>query len=219
MLHIVLDPCCGININRHRSPIWNNMTQLYEWKFNRSIVNKIKMFFLKKNIPIHILTNTKQSEYLSDKIRKINSLVEKYGKYNVLVISIQVNRGKKSGWECLYHEKNELSKEYAEVFSKTYKSSKIPFPNNGIRHYNMSIMRLAKCPSIVTNNLYIDTKKDCMYLLTSKGEKAIKDLHIDAIYNSIEFYKNNIKEWENLQQKSQAKVDSLDLKEKEQLSQ
>lgn len=197
MLHVILDPCCGINVKNHRSPIWDNMTQLYEWKFNRKIVNKIKSCLKRKNIPVHILSETNNLVPLIDKIKKINNYVEKHGKYNVLVISIQLNKGKKSGWECLYHKNNLLGKEYASIFSNSYKKSKIKFPNNGIRDYNMSIMRLSKCPSIVTNNLYIDNKKDCLFLLTKKGEDSIRDLHVNSIIESIDYYKKNIEIWEN----------------------
>ena len=61
----------------------------------------------------------------------------------------------------------------------------------------MSIMRLSKCPSIVTNNLYIDNKKDCLFLLTKKGEDSIRDLHVNSIIESIDYYKKNIEIWEN----------------------
>lgn len=46
---------------------------------------------------------------------------------------------------------------------------------------NFDILTKTKCPAIVTENLFMDTEKDCKFMMSPEGLDAIVALHVDAI--------------------------------------
>lgn len=50
---------------------------------------------------------------------------------------------------------------------------------------NFYILKNTKCPAVLTENFFMDNKKDVEYLLSQEGRKAIVRTHVDAIINYI----------------------------------
>ena len=46
---------------------------------------------------------------------------------------------------------------------------------------NFYILRYTNCPAILTENLFMDTEKDCRFLMSKEGQRAIIDMHVAAI--------------------------------------
>ncbi len=43
------------------------------------------------------------------------------------------------------------------------------------------ILRHTSCPSVLVENLFMDSKPDCRFLLSEEGKQAIVNLHVDGI--------------------------------------
>ena len=43
------------------------------------------------------------------------------------------------------------------------------------------VLKHTLCPAILTENLFMDNKEDCRFLLSSKGRQAIINLHIEGL--------------------------------------
>ena len=52
---VILDAGHGVDTPGKRSPVWKDGTQLFEWEFNRSIVNRVSYFLELEGIKTHIL--------------------------------------------------------------------------------------------------------------------------------------------------------------------
>ena len=43
------------------------------------------------------------------------------------------------------------------------------------------VLKHTLCPAVLTENLFMDNKEDCRFLLSSKGRQAIINLHIEGL--------------------------------------
>jgi N-acetylmuramoyl-L-alanine amidase len=51
---------------------------------------------------------------------------------------------------------------------------------------NFTILRGTLCPAVLTENFFMDNKKDVAYLLSEEGREAIIKCHVNGIINYIE---------------------------------
>ena len=134
---------------------------------------------------------------LNTRVQTINKYCTKYGASNVLSVSIHCDaKGIGSKWEnargwsvrvALKHSTN--SEKLAESLYNAAKSKGLktrPYSAKSVYwSQNLAICRDTKCPAVLTENLFMDNKEDCEYLLSEEGRKTITALHIDGIVNYI----------------------------------
>ena len=53
---------------------------------------------------------------------------------------------------------------------------------------NFTVIYKANCPAVLTENLFMDNKEECEYLLSEEGKQAIVNLHVDGILKYMEKY-------------------------------
>jgi N-acetylmuramoyl-L-alanine amidase len=46
---------------------------------------------------------------------------------------------------------------------------------------NFYILRNTFCPAVLTENLFMDTERDCRFIMSESGRDAIAKLHFDGI--------------------------------------
>lgn len=56
-----------------------------------------------------------------------------------------------------------------------------PFRNRGIKEAKFAVLSGTVCPAVLTENLFMDTKDDFMFLCSEKGRTIIADIHVRAI--------------------------------------
>lgn len=95
---IILDNGHGWNTPGKRSPVWNDGTQLYEWKFNRSLVREIKLRLDQLGIPCIILVPEDDDISLGERVRRVNRIYSDHS--DAVLISIHGNAGGGTGWEA-----------------------------------------------------------------------------------------------------------------------
>lgn len=100
-----------------------------------------------------------------------------------------------SGWECFVNAASWNSRHIGELLLK-HAVEKLPdrFPIRGaygnLRTPGMrpeakvakfAIIKNAPCIAVLTENLFMDCKKDCEYLFTEEGRDTLAQIHIDAL--------------------------------------
>jgi len=190
-MRIIIDNGHGINTPGKRSPDWDEGTHLSEWKWTREIAEQIENELCKSNICVHRIVKEKTDVPLWERCRRANQLAVTYGAENCLLVSLHVNacNGKAKGWEVHTSKGRTVSDIYATVFWKEAEKRLNNFTKMRGDHSdgdpdwdsNFAILRDTICPAVLTENLFMDNRDDCEYLLSEAGKKEIVDIHVSAI--------------------------------------
>lgn len=188
MKTVILDNGHGENTAGKRSPIWPDKSQLFEWEFNRDIVRRIAEGLAKATIPYHILVPENTDISLGERARRANEVYRSNGN-NAFLLSIHANAGGGTGWEVHTSPGKTKSDEFATIFwEEAKKELGNDFKMRGDFSdgdpdwdSNFQILRDTVCPAVLTENLFMDTEKDCKFLMSESGRQRIANLHIAAI--------------------------------------
>ena len=173
-----------------------------EWEYNREICKRLRDIFKEYGWDSRLVVFEDYDISLSERAKRINNICGAYGSNNVLVIDVHVNAagdGSKwengTGWECWTTVGQTNSDRLAE---ELYNAAKVYLPNTKMRtdridgdmdkEKNFTVIYKANCPAVLTENLFMDNKKECEYLLSEEGKQAIVNLHVDGILKYIEKY-------------------------------
>ncbi len=177
---------------------------LYEYKYSREVVQSIYNILKEMKYDVYIdipeedLKITTNQE-LQKRVQFVNSICNKFGKNNVIYISIHVNgagNGSKwmsaTGWEC-YTSKGKTQSDVlaeclyrsAENNLKGQKIRKDLSDNDSDKESNFYILKNTKCPAVLTENFFQDNKKDVDFLLSDEGFHKIVRLHVEGILNYV----------------------------------
>lgn len=189
---ILLDNGHGENTEGKRSPDWS----LLEWKYTRQIVKKICDKLINKGYDARILVPEDHDVDLFTRCKRVNKVVEEYGRENVLLISVHVNAAPGDGWQKArgwqVHTYLNPSKEsiemantfFNEVQSMEYKVRR-PSPDQNYWKNDFCILRCSKCPAILTENFFMNNEQDCKFLLSQEGKNAVVTFHVNSILKLI----------------------------------
>lgn len=195
---ILFNPGHGWNTSGKCSPD----KSLMEWKYNREICKRLRDIFKEYGWDSRLVVFEDYDISLSERAKRINNICSAYGSKNVLVIDVHVNAagdGSKwengTGWECWTTVGQTNSDKLAE---ELYNAAKVYLPNTKMRtdridgdmdkEKNFTVIYKVNCPAVLTENLFMDNKKECEYLLSEEGKQAIVNLHVDGILKYIEKY-------------------------------
>lgn len=188
---ILLDAGHGKDTPGKRSPD----SSLMEWEYNREIAKRVQRILLYYNYDARLVVEDDWDMSLKQRYLKVNKICDKYGAGNVILISIHVNAagdGSKwlngRGWECWTTVGQTNSDKLA---TELYKSAKSYLPNTTMRtdmsdgdsdkEKNFTLLYKTKCAAVLTENLFMDNRIDCAWLLTEKGKETITNIHVDGI--------------------------------------
>lgn len=182
-MKILLDNGHGKETPGKRSPIWPDGSQLFEWEFNRDIVKRISGELRGLGVDTRIIVPEETDIPLGERCKRVN----RYGK-NALLISVHANAGGGTGWECYTTKGKTKSDQYAQVLCEEAKKE---FPEWKMRFDYMDgdpdkeedfrIIKGTVCPAVLTENFFMDTEKDCRFIMSEIGRKKIAKIHINAI--------------------------------------
>jgi len=132
---------------------------------------------------------------LPERCRRVNELCRLLGRDNVILITIHANaagRGDRwydaTGW-CAYTTRGDTRAD--ALASCLYDAAKFHLPGQRIRtdytdgdpdlEADFYIIRRTLCPSVLVENMFMDSHRDCDFLLSANGQQAIVNLHVDGI--------------------------------------
>lgn len=192
---VILDAGHGIDTPGKRSPIWSNNTQLFEWKFNRDIVDSIIGYLQVANISYVKLIEESQDISLKERVDRINTIYkENKDKYKVYLISIHGNAADNAptanGIEVFTSIGETKSDTIAEVFYSKLKNlgwkMRPNRSNKGGKEENFYILKNSHCPAVLTENGFYTNEEECKKMLEFYWQKEIALAHYKAIQD-IEF--------------------------------
>ena len=185
---IIIDRGHGENTPGKRSPIWSDGKQLLEWEFNNDIATRVAHKLASAGVRNRLLVTEKEDIQLSERCRRVNNICRMHGANACILISIHANAGGGTGFEVFTSPGNTKADEYATKMIESYKSI---FPNEKIRtdysdgdadkEARFYILQKTNCPSILTENLFMDNEKDCRKLMDDNFREQIAIAHVKAI--------------------------------------
>lgn len=186
---IILDAGHGINTPGKRSPIWGDGSQLFEWEFNRDIVRRIAEKLQADGIPYRVLVPEENDVSLTERARRANEYAKEVnGK--AYVLSIHANAGGGTGWEVYTSPGQNQSDAIATVFFEEAGREFVPdgwrmrsdySDGDPDKEANFAILTKTTCPAVLTENFFMDTERDCRFIMSEDGRERIANMHVAAI--------------------------------------
>ena len=186
---VLLDNGHGKETAGKRSPIWSDGSQLFEWEFNRDIVRRIAEKLQADGIPYRVLVPEENDISLTERARRANEYAKEFnGK--AYVLSIHANAGGGTGWEVYTSPGETKADAIATVFAE--EAQRVFVPDGWRMRFDYAdgdpdkesafyILKHTSCPAILTENFFMDTEKDCRFIMSDDGREQIADMHVAAI--------------------------------------
>lgn len=176
----------------------------YEYKWSREIAERIVNEFCSIGVDARRIVTEETDISLSERVRRVNEICNKYGKNNVLLLSIHSNAagsGRKwmtaRGWSAFTTRGTTKSDELCDCL---YIEAEKNFNGLKIRKdlsdgdYDMEsdfyIIKNTKCPAVLSENFFHDNIEDTQYILSEEGRNAVVKTHVDGVLKYIEKHKN-----------------------------
>ena len=182
---IILDNGHGRDTKGKRSPVWKDGSQLFEWEFNRDIVNRILPKLKAAGVDVIELVPEDKDISLPERCKRVNRICEKN---DCILISVHANAGGGTGWECYTSVGETEADKYAEVLCKQFEEDfpewKMRFDHSDgdcDKESQFYVLRHTVCPAMLSENFFMDTEKDCRYIMSDEGREKIAESHFRAI--------------------------------------
>ena len=194
-MKILIDNGHGQSTPGKRSPDG----RFLEFQFNRTIAKQIVDDLRDRGYDAELLVPEDDDVPLKDRCKRVNDIVAREGKQNVILISIHANafgNGKEwtkpSGWS-VYTSKgqtkaDDLAEQLAKAAIKNLPQMKMRAEkSDGDLDYeeNFYILKHTPCPAVLTENGFYTNKEDLAILESREGRRAITDLHVEGIIEHI----------------------------------
>lgn len=171
--------------------------RLLEYQWAREMVQRIAKKLQALGVPVHILVPEDADIKLNERTRRANALCKQHGANKCLLVSVHNNAaggdGKwhdATGWsgfvapKCSANSKRLAQLLYAEAAKAGLKGDRcVPACKYWVG--NFAIVRDTNCPAVLTENLFMDNRQECDYLLSEYGKETLAQLHVNAIVNYI----------------------------------
>lgn len=181
---ILIDNGHGRETPGKRSPD----SALLEWRWSRQAARKLQQELDKLLIPNILLVTEDTDVPLRERVRRANA----YGK-DALLVSLHCNAAGMGavwmdarGWSAFVAPNaSARSREFASALAAEAKSLGLkvrqPLPDQPYWEQSLAICRDTHCPAVLTENLFMDNRDDCAFLLSPAGLDTLVALHTRAI--------------------------------------
>jgi N-acetylmuramoyl-L-alanine amidase len=178
---------------------FTNGERFREWKYNRVISKMIVDGLKSMEYDARLIVPEDNDISLSERIKRINTICNKYGNENVILISVHSNaKGNGTlwedakGWEAYTTKGKTKSDKLSEFIYKrahsNLKGRKIRedwTDGDADKESDFYIIKKSHCPAILTENFFYDNKDDLNYLTSDEGVHSVVRLHIEGIIDFI----------------------------------
>lgn len=195
-LLVLLDNGHGRETPGKRSPAWADMEQLFEWEFNRAVTERIERSLSRLGIQCELLVPEEEDVSITERIVRTNRRARNASSEGLQAILLSVHANASPdperpgrGWECWTSKGHTKSDELAEML---YREAAEYLGRFGCRvdHRDgdsdketnaFSLLSRTVCPAVLTENLFMDNRAECEFLLSEAGRDAVGRLHLEAI--------------------------------------
>ncbi len=188
---IMLDAGHGSDTPGKRSPVWSDGKQLLEWGFNRTVCMKLKYLLDMAGATVYFTHLPTLDNSLGERVRRANSLYTRFP--DSFLISIHANAGGGTGWECYTSPGKTRSDDIAsflcynaqEKWGKDWRMRFDLSDGDHDKEARFYMLTNTQCPAVLTENFFMDTERDCRYIMSPQGESDVAAMHFDAIVDYI----------------------------------
>lgn len=183
----ILDNGHGQETPGKRSPMWKDSQQLFEWEFNRNLVNRIIAKCSSAGIQAVKLVPETSDVSLAERCKRANMWYNRYNG-NCVVVSIHANAGGGTGFEVYTSPGQtkadpiatklieQLQKDFPEI--KMRKDMADGDPDKESQFY---ILKHTKAPAILVENLFMDNEADCRLLMDEDFRDKLADSYVSFL--------------------------------------
>lgn len=210
---IILDNGHGLETLGKRSP--DGVFREYRWcrDFVKLLKSKLEYWGYK----VIELVPEEEDISLTARANRANEIYALHN--NCILISIHNNAagdGSKwynaTGWEAWTAPGNTRSDRLAEIFYeeaelKGLKTRKDLSDMDADKEASFTILTKTKCPAVLTENMFMDSKKDLEFLNSEDGVKTLIDIHLNAVRRYFEDLDGTHDSW-----RSQVQINKCNLK-------
>ena len=210
---IILDNGHGLETLGKRSP--DGVFREYRWcrDFVKLLKSKLEYWGYK----VIELVPEEEDISLTARANRANEIYKLHN--NCILISIHNNGagdGSKwyntTGWEAWTSPGNTRSDRLAEILYeeaelKGLKTRKDLSDLDADKEANFTILTKTKCPAVLTENMFMDSKKDLEFLNSEDGVKTLIDIHLNAVRRYFEDLDGTHDSW-----RSNAQINKCNLK-------
>lgn len=165
-----------------------------EWAWTREIAQMIVEALVKMGVDARRLVPENTDTSLAERVRRVNSLCDLYGKANVLLVSIHSNAAGNGQWMtargwCAYTSRGQTKAD--ALANCIYNEAKKNFVGHKIRtdhsdgdpdlEAGFYIIAKTKCPAVLTENFFHDNREDVAFITSQAGKQAVVKTHVDGI--------------------------------------
>lgn len=190
-MKVLIDNGHGVDTAGKRSPDGS----LREYKYAREIAEKVVSELKKRGFDAERIVTEENDISLSERCRRVNSICDRIGTKNVILVSIHCNAAGNGsqwmnarGWEAWTSVGQAAADKLADCLYKAaeetdFKIRKDTTDGDPDKEGHLYILKHTKCPAVLTENLFQDNKEDVAFLLSEAGKETIVSLHVKGIIN------------------------------------
>lgn len=183
---VIIDNGHGVNTAGKCSPVWGDGSKLWEYEFNRDIAARVAYKCKCADIPFKMLVTEMHDISLAERVRRANAIYE--SDKDAFLVSIHANAGGGTGWEVWTSVGYTKSDVYATIFFEEamkafpgWKMRRDMTDGDADKETQFYILKNSKCPAVLTENFFMDTERDCRFILSETGRESIATMHFKAI--------------------------------------
>lgn len=192
-MKILIDKSHGQSTPGKRSPDG----RFLEFQFNRTIAKQIVDDLRDRGYDAELLVPEDDDVPLKDRCKRVNDIVAREEKQNVILISIHANafgNGKEwtslSGWSVYTSKGQTMADDLAEQLAKAaiknlpQMKMRADFSDGDIDfEEDFKILRGTLCACVLSENGFMTNEKECRWLQTEEALSALVKTHVEGIVN------------------------------------
>ena len=165
-----------------------------EWKWTRMFAHRLKYELEELGYIAIILVHEDSDLGLTARATRANKIIDTYGANNCIFVSIHNNAAgngntwyNATGWEVYTTVGKTNSDRLAECLAEEAEAEGLrvrPDLEDGDkdRERNFTVIYKTKCPAVLTENMFMDSKKDLEFLKSDEGVRKLLNLHVAGIH-------------------------------------
>ena len=188
---VLLDPGHGIDTPGKRSP--DGAFREYLW--NRQVADLVQARLRKRGIDSDLVVTETNDISLRTRAMRVNKVCDRVGAANVLLVSIHANAAgdgrywsTATGWECHTSpgrtESDELAECMYDAFSRAFPEKRMRrdlSDGDSDKESSFYILTKSRCPAILLENFFYDSRGECQWLLRDSTKERIADAIVDGL--------------------------------------
>ena len=172
-----------------------------EWSWNKDVAEVVVSTLRGRGFDAALVNPEENDITLTERVRRINSLIRGFYSDKHLCVSIHVNaagNGKQwhnaRGWEVLtytspYPNSVKLANALYEAAKDMGFKTRPESPTQKYRKKNLAMCREPNCPAVLVENFFMDNREDLDYLLSPLSIYECADVIVGGIIDYIQSLK------------------------------